>query len=94
MVIVSAAINPGNTARTGYVSFAVGGATTQAATDGRAVSVGGTTSTLQLSSTSVVTGLAAGNNTFTLQYKRSGSSGGGGQNITYSNRTITVIPLG
>lgn len=78
-----------------YLSFAVSGATTEAATDSRAViceqdgsdGTGG----IQASTTTVVNDLSPGQNTFTLQYRQSGAGGG---ESSFSNRTITVIPLG
>ena len=90
MVIVTSYIDPDSKSY-GYASFAVTGATTQAASDERAVYTQNTNSssttggTMQASTTTVVTNLTAGSNTFTLQYKGGAS---------FSNRTITVIPLG
>jgi hypothetical protein len=76
---------------TAYMSFNVSGATTQAASDERAVirEHGSSTDTggVQASTTTVITNLTAGSNTFTLQYKSSSGTS------TFSNRTITVIPL-
>ncbi|HST68343.1 MAG TPA: hypothetical protein VLI94_01650, partial [Solirubrobacterales bacterium] len=91
MVIVTGFIDPEGD-RTAYMSFAVSGATTQAATDARAVirehgSSSGTGG-IQASTTTVITDLTAGSNTFTLQYKSSTGTS------SFSNRTITVIPLG
>jgi hypothetical protein len=88
MVIVTGFVDPAGN-NIGYQSFSVSGATTQAATDERAVirehgSSGGTGG-VQASTTTVITNLTAGSNTFTLQYKG---------NASFSNRTITVIPLG
>jgi hypothetical protein len=73
----------------GYLSFAVSGATAQAATDARAVIREG--SGVQASTSTVITNLTPGSNTFTLQYKGTGC--GGGDTVTYNNRTISVIPL-
>jgi acetolactate synthase regulatory subunit len=80
----------------GFEAFAVSGATTIAANDAQSVMVGVTGSSTQhadtvqnqVSATYVVTGLTNGNNTFTLNYRSSG-----GDTITYSNRSIIVIPL-
>jgi hypothetical protein len=92
MVIVTGLIDP--SAGNAYLSYSVSGASTQAASDDRAVIREHGTSTdtggLQASTTSVITNLSAGSNTFTLQYKSSSSS----STQTFSNRTITVIPLG
>lgn len=96
MVIVTGFVSPAQgTNNLAYMGFAVSGATTQAAVDSRAVirEHGGSSGTggIQASVTTVITDLTAGTNTFTLQYKRSGS---GTSSSTFSNRTITVIPLG
>jgi hypothetical protein len=91
LVIVTGLFTPtsGNEAA---LSFAVSGATTQAATDSRAVirTAGTSTSTgtVQASTSTVITNLTAGSNTFTLQYKSVGVT------TTFTNRTISVIPLG
>jgi hypothetical protein len=73
------------------MSYGVTGATTQAASDDHAVVREASSSSsvsagaVQASTTSVITNLTAGSNTFTLQYKGTAS---------FENRTITVIPLG
>ena len=79
----------------GFEAFAISGATTIAANDAQSVMVGTTGSSTnadtvqnQVSATYVVTGLTNGNNTFTLNYRSSG-----GDTITYSSRSIIVIPL-
>jgi hypothetical protein len=95
MVIVTGRVSPEfGGGCLAWMSFAVSGATTQAATDARAVERGAGTSSstgdLQASTTTVVTGLNAGSNTFTTNYKSSASS----CTSTFSNRTISVIPLG
>ena len=78
-----------------YSSFAVSGATTLAAADERAAQVWiNTTSANSLngfrySGTFLVTGLTAGSNTFTMQYRnRTGEYGG------YADRSISVVDLG
>jgi hypothetical protein len=69
-----------------YHSFAVSGASTQAATDARATSNNGTAG-VTASTTTLVTGLTAGSNTFTSKYRVSANTG------TWINRTISVVPL-
>jgi hypothetical protein len=71
-----------------YMSFLVNGAGTLAAMDARALIL--VSNNLQQSSASfVVTGLSAGSNTFTAQYRGSSASA----DCTYSNRSIWAIPL-
>jgi hypothetical protein len=75
-----------------YMSFGVTGQTALAASNARALILrNGATAAggMQASATLVLTGLNAGANTFTLQYKSSGFS----DTASFSNRTITVIPL-
>ena len=81
MVIVTGLVDPSGT-NTGYLSFSVSNATTQSASDERAVI--SNSSSMQGSTTTVITNLTAGSNTFTLQYKGTAS---------FENRTLTVIPL-
>ncbi len=96
MVIVTGFVTPAQgTNNLAYMSFAVSGVTSEAAADSRAVicehgSSSGTGG-VQASTTTVVTDLTPGQNTFTLQYKQSGT---GSSSSSFSNRTITVIPLG
>lgn len=61
-----------------YASVAVSGATTLAASDANAIYMGQFTANQLLSASSqfLLTGLTAGTNTFTMQYKVSGSTGG------------------
>jgi hypothetical protein len=94
MIIVTGLIAPA-AEKTGSMSFAVSGATTQAASDERALIDGGQAvgnnnllGAWQASTTTVITNLTAGSNTFTTQYKSSSGT------ATFTNRTITVIPLG
>jgi hypothetical protein len=80
----------------GFTAFAVSGATTVGASDAQSLELGlvgssngsNDTHEMQASATYVLTTLTAGSNTFTLNYKSPG-----GDTITYTNRTITVIPL-
>jgi hypothetical protein len=76
----------GGFAPTGFMSFAISGATTRAASD--------TTATFGKNGISnalgfLVTGLTPGSNTFTLQ----GKADQAGTTVTFSNRSIVVIPL-
>jgi hypothetical protein len=71
---------------TAFMSFAVSGASTQAATDARALAVAGN-DIVRASATSLVCGLTPGSNTFTAQYRVSAGT------ATFSNRDIVVIPL-
>jgi hypothetical protein len=86
MVIVTGAVAPANN-QSAFMSFAVSGATTQAATDARAVAETNISSG-QASTVTVVTGLTAGSNTFTANYRSTTGT------ATFTNRTISVIPLG
>ena len=76
---------------TAFMGYAVSGATTVAASDTRALirEGGGSSSTgyVQASATYRVTGLTAGSNVFTLQYRTSSGTG------AFANRNIVVIPL-
>jgi hypothetical protein len=69
-----------------YHSFAVSGASTQAATDARGSSSNGTAG-VTCSTTTLVTGLTAGSNVFTSKYRVSANTG------TWLNRSISVVPL-
>jgi hypothetical protein len=79
---------------TALMSFAISGATTVAASDqystGLAfVSTGGGNFQTKSGATFVVTGLTAGSNTFTTQFRK-----GAGDTPGFSNRTISVVDLG
>ena len=74
-----------------YLSFAVSGATTSAATDLRGMTLFTSSSNrpkIGGSRAFLMTGLTAGSNTFTMQIKVSASSGGA------QNRSITVVDMG
>lgn len=92
MVIVTSRITVnGDLNATGTVSFDISGATSQATSDARAFGVkNNSTSYAQGSTTSVVTDLNSGSNTFMMYYKAENNFG---NPITFSNRSITVIPL-
>jgi hypothetical protein len=78
------------------MSFSVDGpgANDQNASDSWAIERGAGSSSntgeIQASTTTVLTNLTAGSNTFTTQYKSSATS----CTSTFSQRSITVIPLG
>ena len=71
----------------GWISFAVSGATTLAASEGNGTFGGGGSAALNgsLSRTLLVTGLTAGTNIFTMKYQS-----GGGVTTGFRNRSITV----
>jgi hypothetical protein len=71
-----------------FTSFAVSGASAQAASDNRAqVLAGGVF--LQTSASFVVSGLTSGSNTFTAKYRVTNAS----QSCLFQNRSIWVVPL-
>lgn len=81
-----------NTATTGYayVSFAVSGASTVAASDNRSLLVlptGANVPQIGVGATFLLTGLTAGSNTFKMKYRVAAGTGG------FGNRTIAVVPL-
>lgn len=73
------------------MSFAVSGATSVTASDTRAISYqpGSIASarSIRMSAVTLLTGLTAGSNTFTAQYRVTGGTG------TFNNRRIAVLPL-
>ena len=74
------------------MSFAISGATTRGASDSTSRSATGNDGagnpvTQQLSASFYVSGLTAGGNTFTPQYKSEAA------NCTFSNRSIVVQPF-
>lgn len=69
-----------------FMSFAVSGSSTVAASDDNA-RVSSTTSGLQYSTTTLVTGLTAGSNVFTSKYRVASGTG------SFLRRTISVVPL-
>jgi hypothetical protein len=92
LVIVTALIDPGSSASgSGYMSYAVSGATTSAATDTRALineAANGYLELLRMSSASVVT-LTAGSNTFTAKYRKDTPA----TTPAFKDRDIFVINL-
>ena len=92
MVIVSALIAPSAGTNGGYLSYSVTGTSSVSPTDLNAqiqvsASNAVTPAQGQASNVSTIAITAGSNNTFTLQYKESGGP------ATFSNRTITVVPL-
>lgn len=89
VAIYALAYNAVNTGQSLY-SFAVSGATTQAAADAfacKSISSVGTQSWSN-GSTFLLTGLAAGSTTFKMKYKSDGTNAS-----TFTNRRIAVVPL-
>jgi len=73
-----------------FMSYALSGANTQAASDSTAVVLGGGNGQfLRASAASVFNGLTPGSTTFTALYKVNAAN----VSCTYSNRTIILIPL-
>lgn len=89
--ISAAAANLGTSSGSGYISVAVSGATTVAASDANGTFFSSTTANFfaSLSRGIYFTGLTAGSNTFTVKYKDDSAS----SNWTFTNRTIAVFPL-
>lgn len=91
LVIVSAEFRNGSAANAGYSSYAVSGATTIAASDQRCIHTylgSATNFQSRTSAASLLTGLTAGSNTFTVQYKTDAGTG------SWLQRDITVIDMG
>lgn len=91
LVIVSAEFRNGSAANAGYSSYAVSGATTIAASDQRCIHTylgSATNFQTRTSAGSLLTGLTAGSNTFTVQYKTDAGTG------NWLQRDITVIDMG
>jgi hypothetical protein len=89
LVIISANISPNTTGNVGWVSYAVSGAVTQAASDLTAVSFGNTAAqSSQGSFEGVVTAPTTASVTFTMQQKPTANN-----KVDFANRTITVVPL-
>ena len=87
LVIISAQLEAYGFEST-YMSFAVSGATTSAATDARSIySIGTSSDEMSLSAAQVIT-VTAGSNTFTAKYKCTGGSA-----RSFENRHIFVMNL-
>ena len=91
LVIISAEIELAATSSRGYMSYAVSGATTIAASDAFSINIKtNADQTIDAHSYAyIVTGLTAGSNTFTTQYKS-----GQGNTIYFANRRISVVNMG
>ena len=91
LVIISAEIELAATTSRGYMSYAVSGATTISASDAFSINIKtNADQTIDAHSYAyIVTGLTAGSNTFTTQYKS-----GQGNIIYFANRRISVIDMG
>jgi hypothetical protein len=91
LVIISAEIELAATSSRGYMSYAVSGATTIASSDAFSINIKtNADQTIDAHSYAyIVTGLTAGSNTFTTQYKS-----GQGNIIYFANRRISVIDMG
>ena len=90
MIMFSAEIELAGTADRAYMSYAVSGATTTAANDAFSINIK-TNATQTIDAHSycyIVTGLTAGSNTFTAQYKSSGAT------VYFNNRRINVVDMG
>lgn len=89
IVFAAARLANNGTGNNTYVSYAVTGATTDAAVDERAFFFTGNTTneSVQSCNLNFHTGLTAGSNTFTLKYRVTAGTGTG------DNRRIVVIPL-
>lgn len=93
IVFIAAACRPGNPGpASANASFAVSGATTVAAADTSAITVGVTVGTPQIavspSGIFMVTGLNPGSNTFTMKYRSADAA----DTAEFANRSILVLP--
>lgn len=87
MVAISARVTSSNTSAV-YFSYGVSGATTVAPSDSWSAFVSGSTNTMRIGASGIITGLTPGSNTFTMQYRATGSATG-----TYQLMNISVIPF-
>ena len=91
LVIITARMYVGATLTDVFASYAVSGATTIAAGNSRAIYLGSSGINLPVigvSAASLLTGLTAGSNTFTMKYRVSGNTG------NWDRRWISVIDMG
>lgn len=96
VIVTSGVYNNSNSATAhGFVSYAISGATTVAASDERAnmvwinTTAASSTNLFRSSAAFVHTGLTAGSNTFAMQYRVSSS-----ENVGFYYRSISVVDLG
>lgn len=89
IVMVASLVQNSTVGQNSYASYAVSGASAIAASDDRSVLItaAAVNQTLRASSVYMETGLTAGSNTFTMQYRVTGGTG------SFQNRRITVLPL-
>jgi len=91
LVILTSFVNAAAAGVSAYAGFAISGATTLAASNEYALH-GATSNTInnysRYSVVFLMTGLTAGSNTFTMQFKTDGGTG------AWSNRSIRVIDMG
>lgn len=89
LVTVTARISA-NVIDSGYMGFAVSGASVRAATDSQSLNLSssGAGHVNRASASFTVTGLTPGSHTFTAKYRQNGASTG-----TYADRSIIVLPL-
>lgn len=89
LVWVYASIQQTSAAQEAYMSYAVSGATTDAATDNRAAALKSVNANQAIRATCgiVHVGLTPGSNTFTAKYRATAANG------SFVDRKITVIPL-
>jgi len=91
LVTVSSFITNTSSGPLNYASFAVSSATTRAASDAEAVilqTTGGSSPQMRASATTLVTGLTAGSNTFTMKYRVEFGTG------TFKDRSVIVQDMG
>jgi hypothetical protein len=91
IVILTAQIWNTEVNRAAYMGYTVSGASTVAADDARALIHTSATASASVRASQIFfhTGLTAGSNTFTAQYKKEGGSG----SANFRDRQILVIPL-
>ena len=88
LVLLNASCSRTAAGNSGYMSVAVSGATTIVASDANAAIVQSAGSGNNVLCRMLLLTVTAGSNTFTAQYKNDG-----GSTWTFSNRSLTVIPL-
>ena len=89
LVLLSGTLANNTSGQNSYMSYAVSGATTVAATDDRSIILQEPTANqvMRFSLAYFESGLTPGSNTFTAQYRVSGGTG------SFSSRILTVVPL-
>jgi hypothetical protein len=87
LVSISADAYVDGASKTARMSFAVSGASTVASSDATCIASSAITAATRIGVTTLVTGLTAGSNTFTLEYKATPGT------ASFRYRSITVVPL-